>query len=118
MDAVFRVGATSFPSLLHPHSIPVLVPLDLHLLLCHPHRALENSVSAPERDLPGGVPLSKIAPQPGLSTHFGHQQLPVCGPSVAKQLQALFSSLQISRVSYTDLVEISHCPFSSCKIDH
>lgn len=86
MDAVFTAGATSFPRLLQPYSIPVLVPLDLHLLLCHPHRALENSVSAPERDLPGGVPLSKITPLPGLSTHFGHQQLPVCGPSVAKQL--------------------------------
>lgn len=61
-----ELGVTSFPRLLHPQCIPVLIPSDRHLLLHHQHRALENNVSAPKQDLPGGDLLSATTLQPSL----------------------------------------------------
>lgn len=75
------LGVTSFPRLLHPQFLPVLIPSDLHLLLHHQHRSLENSVSSPKQDLPGGDLLSDITLPPSLSSPVS-----IGGPSVAEQL--------------------------------
>lgn len=62
------LGVTNFPRPLHPKFIPMLIPSDLHLLLHHQHRPLENNVSTPKQDLPGEDLLSDITLQPSLFT--------------------------------------------------